>query len=74
MAMQAQPRFRKQFSQAELAATGLEVQALRYRAPEVLFNEQDYGIVIDSWSLGLIMAEAHGWTHHRVGARQKKNC
>ena len=41
MATQAQQRFRGQRSEAELEATSLDVQTVMYRAPEVLFNEQD---------------------------------
>ena len=51
MAIQAQQRFRGQRSEAELEATSLHVQTVMYRAPEVLFNEHDYGVQIDSWSL-----------------------
>lgn len=72
MAIQAQQRFRGQRSPAELEATGLLVQTVMYRAPEWLYNEQDYGVQVDSWSLGLMLAEAKGWDHHRVRPRQKK--
>ena len=72
MAIQAQQRFRGQRSAAVLEATSLHEQTVMYRAPEVLFNEHDYGVQIDSWSLGLILAEVNGWTTHRVKPRQKK--
>ena len=55
-------------------ATGLEVQTAMYRAPEVMFNEQDYGIHIDSWSIGLIFAEVNGWNTHRVRPRHIQEC
>lgn len=47
------------------------MQTVMYRAPEVLFNEQDYGTPIDSWGIGLIMAEVQGWKEHRVRCRRK---
>lgn len=72
MGSEAQQRFRQQYRQQELVATGLEVQTVMYRSPEVLFNEQDYGIPIDSWSMGLILAEVNGWTSHRVRTRQSQ--
>ena len=71
---EAQQRFRKQYLDSELVATGLEVQTAMYRAPEVMFNEQDYGIQIDSWSIGLILAEVNGWITHRVRPRHIQDC
>ena len=66
-------RHRKQYARKELEATGLELQTVMYRAPEVLFNEQDYGVCIDSWSIGLVLAEVNGWTVHRVRPRKKED-
>ena len=71
---EAKQRFRKQYREADLLATGLEVQTVMYRAPEVLFNEQDYGVAVDSWGMGLILAEVNGWRIHRVRPRHKEDC
>lgn len=34
-----------------------EVQTLWYRAPEVLLGDDKYGLLVDDWSIGCVMAE-----------------
>ena len=37
----------------------------RWRAPEVLLGDQEYSYAIDSWSLGLVLAEVGGELFHK---------
>lgn len=34
-----------------------EVQTLWYRAPEVILGDEEYGAIVDDWSIGCVMAE-----------------
>lgn len=44
----------------------IQVQTVWYRAPEVLFGSFAFGVGIDVWSLGLVMAEMCGSEFHMV--------
>lgn len=38
-----------------------EISTLYYRAPEILMGEEQYGISVDMWSLGVIFFEIFTW-------------
>ena len=42
---------------------------LWYRAPEVLYNYQAWGPTIDTWSMGMVLAELTGMAWHKVGGK-----
>lgn len=43
----------------------MDLQTLFYRAPEILFGDQHYGVAIDVWSVGLVLAELAACRFHR---------
>ena len=44
---------------------GLQLQTLFYRAPEILFGDVGFGLAVDFWSLGIMMAELAGFAFSR---------
>ena len=62
---QANPEQRDKVSKDLLDSHGLGVQTLWYRAPEVLFGDEKFGVVVGSWSVGLTLAEMAGALFHR---------
>ena len=58
---------RRKFREGQLN-DGVDLQTIFYRAPEVLFGDQDYGAAIDCWSAGLVLAELAGCRFHRSAA------
>jgi hypothetical protein len=44
---------------------GIQLQTLIYRAPEILFGDQSFGLAVDVWSLGLVLAEMAGSKFHQ---------
>ena len=49
-------------------ADGIDLQTVFYRAPEILFGNQDYDGKIDCWSAGMVLAEVTGCRFHRTVA------
>ena len=41
--------------------TGIQLQTMYYRAPEVLFGNEAFGTAIDIWSLGVCLIELCGF-------------
>ena len=54
-----------------LMEDGIELQTLWYRAPEVLYGDQEYSVAVDSWSLGLVLAELGGFHFHKATKTQR---
>lgn len=69
--VQADPAEREQLSNQELLKEGIEFQTLWFRAPEVLFGDQTYGFAVDSWSLGVVLAELGGFRFWKVAKTQR---
>ena len=44
--------------QAIESRNGVEVTTMPYRAPELFFGMNDYGVAIDTWSLGVVQVES----------------
>jgi serine/threonine protein kinase len=44
-----------------VTGSGIELCTLQYRAPELLFGDLGFGYNIDSWSVGIMMAELSGY-------------
>ena len=51
---------RSRLAASDVARTGIEVQTLWYRAPEVLFGDRGFGPPVDMWSAGVVLAEVSG--------------
>ena len=45
-------------------ATPLRMQTLWWRAPEILFDDENFGAAADLWSCGLVLAELAGCNFH----------
>ncbi len=56
--------FRERLEENALLETGIQLQTLMYRAPEILFGKQDFDTRVDSWSIGLVALEACGVHNH----------
>ena len=65
--VKATSHHRRKFREGQLN-DGIDLQTIFYRAPEVLFGDQDYGAAIDCWSAGLVLAELAGCRFHRSAA------
>ena len=61
----AEPSQRRLATQHEIATHGLQVQTLLWRAPEALLGDSRFGVALDAWSLGLVVAEVAGERFHR---------
>ena len=61
----AEPSQRRLATQHEIANHGLQVQTLLWRAPEALLGDPRFGVALDAWSLGLVVAEVAGERFHR---------
>ncbi len=49
----------------DLETDGIQLQTLWHRAPEVLYGDLEYSFAVDSWSLGLVLAELGGFSFHK---------
>ena len=45
-------------------ATPLRMQTLWWRAPEIFFDDENFGVAADLWSCGLVLAELAGCNFH----------
>ena len=52
---------REPWTEKECKEAGLQLQTLFYRAPEILFGDVGFGLAVDFWSLGIMMAELAGF-------------
>ena len=53
--MQADPRARLRLDAKALEQSGVQLTTLCYRAPEILFGDQNFGTAADTWSLGMVL-------------------
>ena len=53
--MQADPRARLRLDAKALEQSGVQLTTLCYRAPEILFGDQNFGPAADTWSLGMVL-------------------
>ena len=63
--VQAADTEREQLSERVLMRDGIKLCTLWYRAPEILYGDQKYSFAVDSWSLGLVLAELVGFDFHK---------
>ena len=59
-ALAANPDHRALDSPQEVLASGVPVQTLGYRAPEILFGDTRFGVAADSWSVGMTVVQLGG--------------
>ena len=51
---------RPHITKEELLDTGIRMQTLTYRAPEILWGDRAWGPAVDIWSLGIVLSELAG--------------
>lgn len=56
------PAYRPQLPAARVLTSGIPFQTLGFRAPEVLFGDQGFGVAAEAFSLGAVLADLGGST------------